>query len=92
MNRTELVAAVSLRAGISPAVADQALAGLASVVTEQLVSGGRVALPGFATFETIQRAARTGRNPQTGEPMTIAARRSPRITPGAALKRAVADG
>lgn len=92
MNRSDLIAALAERAGTSTTDTDRLLAALASVVTECLVSGDRVALPGFVTFEAIDRAGRTGRNPRTGETLVIPARRVPRLTAGAALKRAVAAG
>lgn len=91
MNRTELTTAIAARAGMPPGEVDRVLTGLASVVTEALVHQQRVTLPGFATFEVVERPARVGRNPRTGEPLQIPARRVPRVTAGAGLKRAVAD-
>ena len=87
MNRSELVSATVERAGLSPGEVDRALTALMAVITDEVGAGGRVALLGFATFESIQREERLGRNPQTGEPMTISARRVVRITAGSALKR-----
>lgn len=90
MNRTELVSAIATQTGSTAAAVDQILAGLSSVVTEQLVKGEKVTIPGFVTFETADRAARTGRNPQTGESLQIAAKRAVKVSAGQALKRAVA--
>ena len=89
MNRSELVSATVERAGLSPDEVDRALTALMAVITDEV---GRVALLGFATFESVQREERLGRNPQTGEPMTISARRVARITAGSALKRAASGG
>ncbi len=91
MNRTELTTAIAARAGLPPGDVDRVLTGLASVITEALVRNERVALPGFATFDVIERPARLGRHPRTGDPLPIPARRAPRLTAGAGLKRAVAD-
>ena len=89
MNRTELVTAVAENAEISKKDAEKALKAFVEVVTEQLKAGEKVQLVGFGTFETIQRASREGRNPQTGENMTISACRAPKFKPGKALKDAV---
>lgn len=91
MNRTDLTTAIATRSGLAPADVDAALAGLASVVTEALVRGDRVVMAGFATFDVVERPARLGRHPRTGEPLPIPARRAPRLTAGTGLKRAVAD-
>jgi len=92
MNRSELVSAASKQAGLSPDDVDRSLTALMSVITDQVAAGGRVALLGFATFESVEREERLGRNPRTGEPMTISARRVVRITAGSALKRAASGG
>jgi DNA-binding protein HU-beta len=92
MNRSELVSAAGDRAGLSPDDVDRALTALIAAITDEVGAGGRVALLGFATFESVQREERLGRNPQTGEPMTISARRAVRITAGSALKRAATGG
>jgi DNA-binding protein HU-beta len=89
MNRTELVAAVTERAGIPREHVDAALQALAEVVAESLAAREKVALPGFVTFEAVHRSARTGRNPRTGEPLEIPAAWTAKATPGAALKNAV---
>lgn len=86
MNKTELVAAMSDKAGISKKVAEEALAAFTEAVTEELKKGGKVQLVGFGTFEVSKRAAREGRNPQTGEVMPIAASKAPKFKAGKALK------
>ena len=86
MNKTELVAAVAEQAEISKKDAEKALKAFVDVVTEQLKAGDKVQLVGFGTFEVSERAAREGRNPQTGETMTIAASKTPKFKAGKALK------
>ena len=83
MNKTELVAA---KAGLSKKDAEKALKAFTDVVSEELQKGGKVQLVGFGTFEVSQRAARDGRNPQTGEVMPIAASKAPKFKAGKALK------
>ena len=73
MNKTELIAAIAEQAEISKKDAEKALKAFVDVVTEQLKEGEKVQLVGFGTFEVSERAAREGRNPQTGETMKIAA-------------------
>lgn len=92
MNRSDLVDALARRSGHDAAIADAVLAALQSVVTEQLVLGEQVVLPGFLTLRVQDRAERAGRNPATGEPLTIPAARVVKAVPGAALRRAVAAG
>ena len=89
MNRTELREAIATETGLSGAQADQALTAVLDAITGALAKGDKVTLPGFGTFETRQRSARTGRNPQTGETMQIAASTTPAFKPAAGLKRAV---
>lgn len=89
MNKTELRDAVAEAAGLSHAQADKALNAVIDAVTSALASGEKVTLPGFGTFETRDRAARQGRNPQTGESMEIAASTTPAFKAGAQLKQAV---
>ncbi len=89
MNKTELVAAMSDKAGISKKVAEEALAAFTEAVTEDLKKGGKVQLVGFGTFEISERKARDGRNPQNGKPMKIAASKAPKFKAGKALKDAV---
>ena len=89
MNKTELRDAVAKAAGLSGTEADKALNAVLDSITSALASGERVTLPGFGTFETRDRAARQGRNPQTGETMEIAASTTPAFKAGAQLKQAV---
>ena len=73
MNKTEFIAAVAENADISKKDAEKAIKAFADVVTEELKKGEKVQLVGFGTFEVSERAAREGRNPQTGKTMKIAA-------------------
>lgn len=89
MNRSELRSAVAERAGLSNADADTALDAVLESISDALAKGEKVSIPGFGTFETRQRAARTGRNPQTGAALEIAASTSAAFKPGSELKRRV---
>ena len=89
MNRTELVAAMAERANLSKKDAEAALKAFTEVVAEDLKNGGKVQLVGFGTFEVSERAAREGRNPQTGETMTIAACKAPKFKACKAFKDAI---
>ena len=86
MNKTELVAAMADQAGLSKKDAEKALKAFTDVVAEELKKGEKIQLVGFGTFEVSERAARTGRNPQTGAEMTIAASKAPKFKAGKALK------
>ena len=86
MNKTELIAAVAEKAEISKKDAEKAVKAFTDVVSEELVNGGKIQLVGFGTFEVSERAAREGRNPQTGETMKIAASKAPKFKAGKALK------
>ena len=89
MNKTELVAAVAEQADISKKDAEKALKAFVDVVTEELKKEHKVQLVGFGTFEVSERAAREGRNPQTGKTMKIEACKAPKFKAGKALKDAV---
>ena len=89
MNKTELVAAMADAAEISKKDAEKALKAFTDVVTDELKKGEKIQLVGFGTFEVSTRAAREGRNPQTGETMTIEASKSPKFKAGKALKDVV---
>ncbi|MCC8060756.1 MAG: HU family DNA-binding protein [Clostridiales bacterium] len=89
MNRTELIAAVAEKAGVTRKDAEAAVKAFVDVVADELKNGGRVQLVGFGTFEVSERAEREGRNPQTGETLKIAASKSPKFKAGKALKDAV---
>ena len=86
MNKTELVAAMADQAGLSKKDAEKALKAFTDVVAEELKKDGKVQLVGFGTFEVSSRAAREGRNPQSGAPMKIAASKAPKFKAGKALK------
>lgn len=89
MNRMDLVANISEKAGITKKDAETALSATIDAITEALKNGEKVQLVGFGTFETRERAAREGRNPQSGEKITIGATTSPVFKAGKALKDAV---
>lgn len=89
MNKTELVAAIAEEAGLSKKDAEKALKAFTDVVAGELKKGGKVQLVGFGTFEVSERAAREGRNPQTGESMKIAASKNPKFKAGKALKDSI---
>ncbi|MDI9241977.1 HU family DNA-binding protein [Fusibacillus kribbianus] len=86
MNKTELIAAVAEKAELSKKDAEKAVKALTEAVAEELKKGGKVQLVGFGTFEVSERAAREGRNPQTGAAMKIAASKMPKFKAGKALK------
>lgn len=86
MNKTELIAAVAEKAEISKKDAEKAVKAFSDAVAEELAKGGKVQLVGFGNFEVSERPAREGRNPRTGETMTIAASKTPKFKPGKALK------
>jgi DNA-binding protein HU-beta len=89
MNKADIVDKVAAEAGITKTQASTALDAAVNSVTSALKKGERVTLVGFGTFSTSQRKARTGRNPQTGKPIKIAAKRVAKFTAGAELKKAV---
>ena len=86
MNKTELIAVVAEKAELSKKDAEKAIKAFTDAVSEELVKGGKIQLVGFGTFEVAERAAREGRNPKTGETMTIAASKTPKFKAGKALK------
>jgi len=89
MNKQELVDAVASAVGISKSAAGEAVDAFVAVVTQAVVEGEGVQLVGFGTFSTSQRAARTGRNPRTGETLQIAAAKTVKFTAGKAFKDSV---
>ena len=89
MNKTELIEHITHNADLSKMGAARALEATLSAVRQTLKKGGTVSLVGFGTFEVSKRAARTGRNPRTGEQLRIKARKVPKFTPGKALKEAL---
>ena len=89
MNKVELVEAMAKKADISKKDAEAALKAFISTVEGELKKGGKVALVGFGTFEVSKRAARKGRNPQTGAEMKIKASKTPKFKAGKAFKDAL---
>jgi DNA-binding protein HU-beta len=89
MNKSDLIEAIAEAADISKAAATRAMDGMVDTITEALKNGEQVSLVGFGTFSVKERAARTGRNPQTGASIEIAASRIPGFKAGKALKDAV---
>ncbi len=86
MNKTELVDAIAKQAGLSKKDSEAAVKAFTDVVSKALKKGDKVQLVGFGTFEVSKRAARTGRNPQTGAEMKIKASKAPKFKAGKALK------
>ena len=86
MNKTELVAAMAEKAELSKKDSEKALKAFIDVVAEELKKGEKIQLVGFGTFEVAERAAREGRNPLTGEKMTIKASKAPKFKASKALK------
>ncbi len=89
MNKVELSAAIASETGLSKKDSEAVVKAFVDVVTEELKKGGKVQLVGFGTFEVSERAAREGRNPQTGKTMKIKASKAPKFKAGKALKDAV---
>jgi len=89
MNKSELIAAIAEHANLSKADAGRSLDALTKTIETTLKAGDSIALVGFGSFEVKARAARTGRNPQTGREITIAAANVPSFKPGKGLKDAV---
>ncbi len=90
MNKAELVAAIAAKAEVSKKDAEKMVGAFTAIVADELKKGEKVALIGFGTFETRKRAAREGKNPQTGAAIKIAASTVPAFKAGKALKDAVA--
>lgn len=91
MNKTELIAAVAERTDLSKKDADAAVSAVLGAITDALKAGDKIQLVGFGTFEVRNRAAKQGRNPRTGETMTVPASKVPAFKAGKALKDAVAE-
>lgn len=90
MNKSELIEAIAKSAELTKADAERALSAAVETVVKAVAKGDTVTLVGFGTFKSSKRAARTGRNPQTGKELKIAATTVPRFTAGATFKAAVA--
>ena len=86
MNKVELVTAIAEKSELTKVGAEKALKAFIDTVTEELKNGGKVQLVGFGTFEVGERAERQGRNPKTGEAITIPASKSPKFKAGRSLK------
>lgn len=86
MNKTELITAIAEKTELSKKDAEKAIKAFTDVVVEELKKGEKIQLVGFGTFEVSERAARTGRNPQTGAEMNIPASKSPKFKAGKAFK------
>lgn len=91
MNKVELIETIASKSGISKKDVEKTIHAFTNVVTDALVDGDKVQIVGFGTFEVIERAARTGRNPKTGESIKIDASKSPKFKAGKSLKDAVND-
>ena len=86
MNKTELISAMSEKSELTKVDTEKSLKAFIDTVTDELKNGGKVQLVGFGTFEVTERAERNGRNPKTGEAITIPASKSPKFKAGKALK------
>jgi DNA-binding protein HU-beta len=89
MNRSELIAATAAHSGVTHSTAEQVLVSIQAVIIESLGKEEKVTIPGFLTFDVVERSARTGRNPKTGAPLEISARKAVRVAAGQGLKRSV---
>ena len=89
LNPSELVSAIAAKTEMKAAEVDAVVKEMQRVITAQMKAGGEVRLPGFGTFKTSHRAARTGRNPKTGDPMEIGARTVVSFSAGKRLKDSV---
>lgn len=86
MNKTELIKEMSQKAGLTKVDTEKALTAFINTVQEELIKGGKVQLVGFGTFEVVKRAAREGRNPQTGGTILIKESKAPKFKAGKSLK------
>ena len=91
MNKAEIITKVAEKAELSKKDAEKALSAFTNVIAEALADGNKVQIVGFGTFEVTERAARIGRNPKTGESITIEASKSPKFKAGKELRDAVKD-
>ena len=89
MNRSELIEAAADDAGLSKGDVDKALKSVLKTIEDALKSGEKVSISGFGNFEVRERAARTGRNPQTGESIDVAASKAPAFKAATALKKSI---
>lgn len=91
MSKKVIVEAIAREAGMTQAAAEKAVSSVLEAISAELAKGEKVSFPGFGTFEVRERAARTGRNPQTGAEIQIAASKAPAFKAGSKLKQRVAD-
>jgi DNA-binding protein HU-beta len=89
MNKSELIDAVATRTGVAKSTVDEVLKGMTETIEATVATGDKIQIPGFVSFQKVQRAARTGRNPQTGDTIKIPASATVKVTAGARLKSAV---
>ena len=89
LNKSEVVAAVAAQTNLSQANVNGVIDALFAVVSAEVAKGGKVTIPGFISFERTERAARTGRNPQTGATIQIPAGKSVKVSAGSKLKASV---
>ncbi len=89
MNKSQLIDSISIKTEISKKDVEKVINVFTNVVTDTLADGDKVAITGFGTFEVVERAARTGRNPKTGESIEIGASKSPKFKASKVLKDAV---
>ncbi len=89
LTKTDLITAVAAHTGTTAKDVSSVLAGLEDVVVANVAKGEKVVITGFVTFDRVQRAARSGRNPQTGETIAIKASKSPKISAGTSFKKVV---
>jgi len=89
MNKTDLINNIATKSGLTKRDVESVLNGLMGEITDALAGGDKVQLIGFGTFETRKRSGRTGRNPQTGQPITIAESKVPAFKAGNKLKEAI---
>jgi DNA-binding protein HU-beta len=92
MNKTELIAQVANQAGLSKAHAGHAVDAFTGVIQKALKKGDKITLVGFGTFSVVDKKARTGRNPKTGKPIKIAAKKVAKFKPGKSLAETVKSG
>jgi len=84
-----LIDAIADRTGIAKSTVDEVIKGMTETIETQVASGDKIAIPGFISFQKVKRAARTGRNPRTGETIKIPASATVKVTAGARLKSSV---
>lgn len=90
MNKTELIEQIAIRTNLTKADAGRAVNAMLDTIIETISNGDDIVLPGFGSFKITQRAAREGKNPRTGEKLSIAATTVPKFSAGATFKNAVA--